>query len=127
MNNLTLFILLVVFSFISCGKKANNIPEDNESAKLTKTSETVESDSVTFNCPGMHCSGCEFAIKSKVNKLDGIKEVDADAQAKIVKVIFDRNKSTVISIEKAINEAGYDTETSKSENKHECEKDKKKE
>jgi imidazoleglycerol phosphate synthase glutamine amidotransferase subunit HisH len=40
-------------------------------------------------------------------------------------VVFDAGKTNKESISKAINTAGYDTELTKSENKHDCEDEKK--
>lgn len=110
-----LFLLSVLF--FGCGKK-NQTTADTKNAGIEKI-ETVE-----FKCDGMTCSGCEQTITKEVKKLDGIKEVVADAKAKYVKVTYAGNITNKDDIKKAINEAGYDTEDSKSSNPHECDKDK---
>jgi copper chaperone len=84
-------------------------------------------ETVEFKCDGMFCSGCEQTITKEVNKLDGIKEVVADFKAKFVKVTFAGNVTNKDAIRKAINDAGYDTEDSKSSNPHECDTNKMKE
>jgi copper chaperone CopZ len=102
--------------FNSCGKKENPENKVNDESKL---------ESVVYKCKTMHCSGCEETIKSALNKLDGVKDISADANSKIVKVSFYNNILKKEDIEKTINDAGYDTETSKSENKHNCDMEKK--
>jgi copper chaperone CopZ len=104
-------LLLTVFLLNSCGKKNN--PE-------TKTNDESKIEFVKYKCNNMHCESCETTIKDAVKKLDGIEEVTADAKSKIVKVSYNKDKTSKTDIEKTINEAGYDTETSKSENKHNC-------
>lgn len=116
-----LIVILFSISLIisSCGKKQENAKTEQKSeAKI----ETVE-----YKCEGMHCSGCESAITEEVTKLDGIKEIKADAKAKMVTVSFDASKTNIEKISGAINAAGYDTQLSKTDNKHDCEKDSKKE
>lgn len=120
---LVMFVLLV--SLIGCGKKSTTETAGNQTTDTKSVNEKVES--VEFKCAGMHCSGCEETITAEVKKLDGIKEVKADSKGKIVNVSFDANKTNKDNISKAINTAGYDTEISKSDNKHDCETDLKKE
>jgi len=71
----------------------------------------------------MHCKSCEEHISEEVKKNNGIKEVTADAKSKTVKVLFNKEQTTAKDIEKSINSAGYDTQSSKSENKHDCDKE----
>lgn len=99
-----------------CGKVTVEKTTDVKSA-----SEKIEN--VEFNCPGMHCSGCEGTITDEVKKMDGIKTVAADSKTKVVKVTFDANKTNKENISKTINAAGYDTELTKSDNKHNCDED----
>jgi copper chaperone CopZ len=112
--NLTIAILFLFAA--GCGKKSND-----QIGEIKNASEKVES--VEFNCPGMHCSGCEETISDEVKKIDGIKTVSADSKTKVVKISYDANKTNQDKISKTINAAGYDTELSKAENKHDCEKD----
>jgi len=111
---INLFFVLILFFVIGCGKKTSNQTSGNTSEKI----ETVE-----FKCNSMHCSGCEETITTEVKKVDGIKDIKADSKGKIVTVSFDANKTNKENISKAINTAGYDTELSKSDNKHDCETD----
>ena len=110
-------LLLLTLLLFSCGK-------DNKTTADTKNSGTEKIETVEFKCDGMTCTGCEQTITKEVKKLDGIKDVVADYKAKYVKVTFAGNLTNKDVIKKAINEAGYDTEDSKSSNPHEGDKDK---
>ncbi len=117
MKKLSIAIFLIAaLTIAGCGKITVEKTTDVKSA-----SEKVEN--VEFNCPGMHCSGCEGTITDEVKKMDGIKEFIADSKTKTVKVTYDTNKTNKDNISKSINAAGYDTQISNSDNKHNCEED----
>lgn len=112
------FIFLSFLLLNSCGKKEKTQNAD------TKVNDYTKTEYVEYKCENMHCSSCEETITAAVKKLEGIKEVTADAKSKIVKVFFYKDKTNNTDIQKAINEAGYDTQNSKSENKHNCDMEK---
>ena len=56
---------------------------------------------------GMTCGGCASAIKTAVNKLDGVVTVDVDHEAGSTAVTYVKNKVTVSEIVKAINKTGF--------------------
>ncbi|MDD5361975.1 MAG: heavy-metal-associated domain-containing protein [Ignavibacteria bacterium] len=121
MKNIINFAIVILILFAAgCGKKVSN-----QTSEVKNTAEKVES--VEFNCPGMHCSGCEETIADEVKKIDGIKTVSADSKTKVVKVSYDAGKTSKENISKTINAAGYDTELSKTDTKHDCENDMKEE
>lgn len=62
---------------------------------------------VEIKTEGMSCSHCENTVKSSISKLDGIKEVIADAKTNIAKVTYDESKTNIKAIENAITDAGY--------------------
>jgi mercuric ion binding protein len=121
--NLTLVFLLI--GVIGCGKKSTTETAGDKTTDTKGVTEKVET--VEYKCAGMHCSGCEETITTELKKVDGVKEIKADSKAKVVIVSFDANKTNKDNISKSINAAGYDTEISKSDNKHDCETDMKKE
>ncbi len=122
MKKLLLFsiLFLSILLLSGCGRK-----EKTQKADETNPNDGSKFELAEFRCDGMHCPGCEESIASSVNKINGIKEVIADSKNKIVKVKFNKELTSKSEIEKSINAAGYDTETSKSENKHECDTEKK--
>ena len=66
-----------------------------------------------FNISGMTCVSCETHINHELNKCDGI--TDSKAAYKNAIIEFDKTKTNVSEIEKAINSKGYKV-TAKKEN-----------
>ena len=62
---------------------------------------------VEIKTKGMSCSHCENTVKTSISKLDGIKEVIADATTNTAKVTYDESKTNIKAIENAITDAGY--------------------
>lgn len=60
-----------------------------------------------FKINGMTCEACEKHINYEVNKLSGIIKISTSFQKGIAIVEFDKYKTNIIEIEKAINETGY--------------------
>lgn len=56
---------------------------------------------------GMTCTGCEANIEGEVNKLDGIRNVNADYEAANTIVKYDESKVDIQKIETAILSTGY--------------------
>lgn len=82
----------------------------------TKTKENTsmnnqgEYKTVEIKTKGMFCSHCENTVKTSISKLDGIKEVIADAKTNTAKVTYDESKTDIKAIENAITDAGYGVE-----------------
>jgi copper chaperone CopZ len=108
-------MLLSILLLNGCSKK-----EKIQKADETNPNDSTKTEYVEFKCDNMHCASCEETITTALKKLDGIKEVTANAKSKIVKVKFINNIINKKDIEKTINETGYDTQDSKSGNKHNC-------
>lgn len=120
MKRLTLSIFIIFLAFFAgCGKK-------DKTVETKKDNKAGDIETVQYICDGMHCSGCEETITTEVKKLDGIFDIKADAKAKLVTVSFNNALTNKDEISKAINSAGYDTELTKSENKHSCDEEMKK-
>ncbi len=43
----------------------------------------------TFQVPAIGCDGCVRTIKTELSGLAGVKQVDADVNTKVVKVVWD--------------------------------------
>ena len=61
----------------------------------------------TFDVEGMTCAGCEAHVESEVNKLDGIISVKASYENANTIVEFDKTKTDLPTIRKAIESTGY--------------------
>ena len=113
--------ILVTVLVFGCGKSENKTTE-NEKEKQTTTSDqtggtnlqvTATDKSVEIQCSGMTCTGCENTIKSKVKKVEGVKDVIADHKSNVVKAAYDPGKTNPDAIKEAITAAGYKVESVK--------------
>lgn len=67
---------------------------------------------VTVKVSGMVCSMCAQGIKKKFSKLESVKEIDVDLDAKIVRLqTKDGQTVTDKQIKELITEAGYNVAT----------------
>jgi mercuric ion transport protein len=56
---------------------------------------------------GMTCSGCERAIQRVVSSVQGVSQVEADANNSTVSVEYDPQQVTIDQIKSAVNKIGY--------------------
>lgn len=61
----------------------------------------------TLTAPDISCGHCVATVKEAVGNLDGVRQVDADAETKRVAVTFDPSRVSLARIEAALAEAGY--------------------
>ena len=69
--------------------------------------DTSNVQTVKFLINGMTCSGCEEHVNHEVNKLSGIIKSTASYANGNAIVEFDKSKTNITEIEKAINATGY--------------------
>lgn len=60
-----------------------------------------------FEISGMTCASCEEHVNHEINKLDGIVNSNASYENGNAIIEFDKTKTNVTEIEKAINATGY--------------------
>jgi copper chaperone len=129
MKKLYLLTFLALFAFaLGCSKSegdkslSKNENTENQNVKeeskqsINQQTNTKENNSmnnqgeyktVEIKTKGMFCSHCENTVKSSISKLEGIKEVIADAKTNTAKVTYDESKTNIKAIENAITDAGY--------------------
>jgi len=64
----------------------------------------------TLKINGMTCVSCAKAVERSVGKLDGVESASVNFAAEKLKVKFDEEKTSLESIKKAVEEAGYEAE-----------------
>lgn len=118
-NKLTVLAAIMVTVFVfGCGKSDEKTTELQNEKQNTTSDQTGGTNlqvsgtdkSVEIKCAGMTCTGCENTIKSKVKKVDGVKDVIADFKSNTVKASFDPGKTNPDAIKEAITAAGYKVE-----------------
>ncbi len=66
---------------------------------------------VKLNVTGMQCDGCETTIEAAVSQMEGVENISASYPSGIVEVIFDTDKVNLKTIQKTIEESGYQIST----------------
>ena len=59
------------------------------------------------NTPTIQCGMCQKTIEMGLKKVSGISRSAVDLETKTTKVIYDKEKTDLTQIEKAISELGY--------------------
>lgn len=65
-----------------------------------------------FAVEGMSCTGCEKSIKTKLSRLDGIKEVEANHKEGRATVRYDSSRVSPDEIASQINTLGFSAKVS---------------
>ncbi len=117
MNLLKVLVLIIVVAVAGCGKSDNqttdtkNDKQEENKESGNKTLEVTGTDkAVEIHTSGMTCTGCEKTIKTKVKKVEGVKDVIADFRTNTVKASYDPGKTNPDAIKEAITSAGYKVE-----------------
>ena len=92
----------------------NETKSSNEAASESQAvaAEWVE---VVLNVDGMTCTGCENAIKSGVESLEGIASVESSFEEGWTKVKYDMSLTSVEDIQGKITDTGYVVEGEKNQ------------
>lgn len=115
-----LFTVFAAILIIGCGKTDEKKSTENKTESTeTKTEQNSENKTlqisgndkaIEIHTSGMTCTGCENTIKTKVKKVEGVKDVIADFKTNTVKASFDPGKTNPEAIKEAITSAGYKVE-----------------
>mgnify|MGYP001175583892 FL=1 len=73
-----------------------------ESSELHATLETV-----TFDVPSMTCASCPFIVTKTLKSVPGVTEATADFDTKTARVVFDKDKTDISTLLKALKNRGY--------------------
>lgn len=95
----TLFLLAMIAQ--GCG---NPNPGSEQSST---NSEPTEFSELQLEVKGMTCEGCENAIISSLDRLDGVYSSDASHEGELVTIKYDPESVNVDQITEAITKTGY--------------------
>jgi copper chaperone CopZ len=101
----TVTVLLAACMLAACSEQPqSNV--DNVSVKAP-----AKSSELRFDVKGMHCGGCADAIAATLQNLDGVISCQAtfESQEKSSAVVTVADASMAASVEKTINDLGYET------------------
>ena len=63
--------------------------------------------SETFTVEQIHCGACEAAIGKALTRIEGVRQVEANAASNRVRVLFDENAVGVDQLAARLTDAGY--------------------
>ena len=106
-----LVVLTAALFLFSC----SNAPKSGDEAVEQEPAANAEWVEVVLNVDGMTCEGCENAVKSGVESLEGIAEVESSHEEAWTKVKFDKSTTSLEEIEGKITETGYEVKGLKEE------------
>ena len=78
---------------------------DNKKEVIVVDKSNIES--IKVEVQGMTCASCEQHIDHSVNELEGIININSSYEKGNTEIEFDKTKTTIEEIEKAINSTGY--------------------
>lgn len=90
--------------------------------KLSSSLDSMQDTTIFVNG---NCSSCKKAIEKAAKSLDGVEKASWDKKSKILNISYDRTKTSLNMIEKAIIAIGYDTENLRADDEayeglHQC-------
>ena len=62
---------------------------------------------VTLSVPGMSCAACPITVKIALSKVEGVSKTDVTFKNREAVVTFDDSKTTIETLTKATEDAGY--------------------
>lgn len=97
--------MIAIIGLISCNSQTK---KENEKA-TTEASKEVAMADLSFGVRG-NCGMCKRTIERAANGVEGVTSANWDGNKKKIDVSFDKTKTNVTAIHKAIAASGYDTE-----------------
>lgn len=85
---------------------------------------TEKGKTITLSISGMTCQSCANTVEKALNKVDGVKEAKVNLSEKKATVVFASAKTSVASLIKAVDEAGFTASEGKATPKTEVKKKK---
>ena len=62
---------------------------------------------VTLDVPGMTCAACPITVKTALNRVDGVRQVDVSFEQREARVTFEDTQTSVTELTEATANAGY--------------------
>ncbi|MEX2124948.1 MAG: heavy metal-associated domain-containing protein [Woeseia sp.] len=106
MKRTPLIIPAVAFLALSGAVALNVLPEARAGDSAQAQSAAAEQ-TVTFAVEKMTCAACPITVRKAMEKVEGVKSVSVDFDAKTANVVFDPTIATPEQIGAASTKAGY--------------------
>jgi mercuric ion binding protein len=106
MKRASAIVAAVTFVAFS-GVAAINFLPDAWAGNSTEAQSTVAEQTVTFTVEKMTCAACPITVRKAMERVEGVKSVAVDFDAKTATVVFDPAVATPDQIGAASTNAGY--------------------
>ena len=107
--SITLVTALVLISCKNDVEKDSNNVTTKAEEETQMSSENIAMMETTFGVRG-NCGMCKSTIEEAANSVEGVSMANWDKDKKKIDVKFDKSKTDMMAIHKAIAASGYDTE-----------------
>jgi mercuric ion binding protein len=87
----SLALILVVFTLVAASANADGVQEQE----------------ATFTVDKMTCAVCPITVRKSMQRVDGVKDVSIDFDAKTATVIYDPTRTDAKQIGKASSDVGF--------------------
>ena len=67
----------------------------------------TQTEQITLKAPDISCGHCVSSVQQTVGALNGVSQVEASAETKLINVRFDPNLTNRVQIESSLKAAGY--------------------
>lgn len=105
--NRTPMITAVIGLIALAGVAAVTVPPDARAGKTVEAQSAAAEQTATFAIEKMTCAACPITVRKAMERVEGVKSVSVNFEAKTATVIFDPTIATPAKIGSAATNAGY--------------------
>ncbi|HSH38174.1 MAG TPA: heavy-metal-associated domain-containing protein [Chthoniobacterales bacterium] len=113
MKYLVVATAMAGFALQTTNAQAGCCAPDKKIAQTTSTAAQAATKTVGLDIEGMTCGSCAASVKTALEKLDGVRNVQISSEQKGGTVEFDAAKVSEAKIVEAVNNAGFKAQQSK--------------
>ncbi len=106
----TLATLLLVPSLAAEAPNAPNLVGQTMAGEVRANAAVPGTETATFQVKGMTCGGCVIAVRTALNRLEGVEEAEVRMDEGTAVVSYDPAQVNAEEIAEAIGRAGFDAE-----------------
>ncbi|WP_373230660.1 heavy-metal-associated domain-containing protein [Cohnella sp.] len=104
-SKMTLFFVMILSFALIISACASQ----EKSANAVSTLITENMEKASFKVTGMYCASCPFVVKTAIQRVDGVKNVNIEGKSVTgtAEVEFDKSKTNIKTIKQSVLDLGY--------------------
>lgn len=107
MKQISIIVMAVIVAAVVGFGVFNMPPQARAQGSVTDEQTATSETTMTFAVKKMNCAACPITVRKAIEKVDGVKSVTVDFNAKSATVTFDPAVTTPAKIGQASTNAGY--------------------